>query len=141
MTDRTRRILSGVIKVCVGLGVITYVVLTGRLDPRKVVDWRWIAAGFAVLLSIAPIGCFRWWTLVRAQGIDLGVYSAFRIQMIGVFFNAFLFGATGGDVFKAYYIATGEGSDRKAALKARTCSGKPVLKECAARYPMYRGSP
>ncbi|MHC4199226.1 MAG: lysylphosphatidylglycerol synthase transmembrane domain-containing protein, partial [Planctomycetota bacterium] len=78
-------------------------------------DIHWIIAGFAVLLTIPLIGLIRWIVILRMQGIQIGVYEALRIHLIGVFFNAILFGSLGGDVLKAYYVAKGAGSSKKAA--------------------------
>jgi len=118
MRRRAKRMLLASLKLAAALGVIAYVLSSGRVDLREIAvgaDWRWIAAAWALLLAIPLIGWLRWWSIVRAVGLDLGLYAAFRIQMIGMFFNAFLFGVTGGDLFKAYYIAAGAGRERKAA--------------------------
>jgi hypothetical protein len=117
MTERTKSILVNLAKVAVGLAVLAYVIAARRLDFGELSrgDPAWVAAGFAVLLAIPILGWLRWWTVVRGQGIALGAYPALRIHLIGVFFNAFLLGSMGGDVVKAYYVATGPGSDRKPA--------------------------
>lgn len=116
---KSRGRLATIAKTGVGLLVVAYVIVSGRLDFPRLLSGAtrrpgYIAAGFAVLLFVPVIGWIRWWLIVRAQRIDLRLFQAFRIQMIGMFFNAFLLGTTGGDIFKAYYIATGEGKARKA---------------------------
>jgi uncharacterized protein (TIRG00374 family) len=119
MKAGTRKLLTAALKVAVVAAAVVYVVLSGRLDLGKIreiatsPDWPFAVAGACTLLVIPAVGWLRWWMVVRTQGIPLGILQAFRIQLIGVFFNSFLFGATGGDVIKAYYIATGAGSDRK----------------------------
>ncbi len=120
MKQGSRRALVALLKCGVGVGVVIYVVYSGRVDFGQLGeafkhDIRWIIAGFAVLLAIPLIGLVRWIVILRMQGIQIGVYEAFRIHLIGVFFNAFLFGSLGGDVLKAYYVATGAGSSKKAA--------------------------
>lgn len=120
MKQGSRRVLVALIKCAVGAGVVAYVIWSGRVDFGELGeafkhDIRWIIAGFAVLLTIPLMGLVRWIVIVRMQGIQIGVYEALRIHLIGVFFNAFLFGSLGGDVLKAYYVATGAGSRKKAA--------------------------
>jgi uncharacterized protein (TIRG00374 family) len=114
MTARTMRILTIAAKVAIVAAIVTYVLGTGRVDLTRIAAWRFAVAGAAVLLSIPLIGWSRWWVMMRSQGIEIGIYQTFRIQMIGIFFNSFLFGATGGDIIKAYYVATGPGRERKA---------------------------
>jgi uncharacterized membrane protein YbhN (UPF0104 family) len=61
----------------------------------------------ALLVLIGPtvLGIWRWRLLLRVQGIELSIYRATWITATGIFFNSFLLGATGGDVFKAWYAA------------------------------------
>ncbi len=60
---------------------------------------------FCMFLTAMAIGIFRWQLLLRLQGIHIAHYQATWIAATGMFFNAFLIGVTGGDVFKAWYIA------------------------------------
>ncbi|MEK7487104.1 MAG: lysylphosphatidylglycerol synthase transmembrane domain-containing protein [Planctomycetota bacterium] len=46
----------------------------------------------------------RWHFLLKAGDIDCSFWNAFRLTSIGVFFNAFLPGSTGGDLAKAFFI-------------------------------------
>ena len=117
MTDRAKNIVWKLAKAAVGLAVFAWVVYKGRVSFGRISDadpWL-IAGGFAALLLVPIAGWLRWWSVVRAQGIPLSLYGAFRLQMIGVIFNAFLLGSIGGDAMKAYYLASGPGSDKKAA--------------------------
>jgi len=59
------------------------------------------------------LGAWRWHILLRAQEIKIQFRQTFKISVIGQFFNAFLLGATGGDVLKAYY-ATMHAEEKKA---------------------------
>jgi uncharacterized protein (TIRG00374 family) len=72
------------------------------------------AAGRWPLLCIGVLGfllCLlfcveRWNILLKAQGLFLPFRKLLALTCVGQFFNAFMFGATGGDVVKAYYVAT-----------------------------------
>lgn len=60
------------------------------------------------VLSVGVVclcGVIRWQWILRVQGLDLPFRRAFSITFIGLFFNAFMLGATGGDVMKAWYAA------------------------------------
>ncbi|MCC6580865.1 MAG: flippase-like domain-containing protein [Phycisphaeraceae bacterium] len=69
-----------------------------------------LAAAVGMVALIYPILVIRWWLLLRARGIHVPLIRAFRLVMVGNFFNFCLPGTTGGDVIKAYYAA--KGSDR-----------------------------
>jgi glycosyltransferase 2 family protein len=47
----------------------------------------------------------RWYILVRAQDLPFSLRDAFRLGLVGYFFNTFLPGAVGGDLLKAAFIA------------------------------------
>lgn len=68
-------------------------------------NWPWILGAF--LLSLPPIlMCMaRWKLILEAQGMHLGWKRTNTIFFIGLFFNSFMIGATGGDLVKAYYAA------------------------------------
>jgi uncharacterized membrane protein YbhN (UPF0104 family) len=74
-----------------------------------------LAAG--LLFGAVAIQLVRWFVLVRALDLPFTVRNAFRLGLVGAFFNTFLPGAVGGDLLKAYYIAR-EQPDRKAAAVA-----------------------
>ena len=60
---------------------------------------------FCMFSTAIAIGIFRWQLLLRLQGIRIAHYQTAWIAATGMFFNAFLIGVTGGDVFKAWYVA------------------------------------
>lgn len=65
-----------------------------------------------LLVAVACVGiciflCVQRWNLIlRAQGFVLPFPRLSALYFVGQFFNAFLFGATGGDLVKAYYVAS-----------------------------------
>jgi uncharacterized protein (TIRG00374 family) len=67
--------------------------------------WPMIALGvggfvFCLLLCMA-----RWKLLLDARGMRLPFGLVFQLYFVGQFFNSFLFGSTGGDVVKAWFVA------------------------------------
>ena len=61
----------------------------------------------AVLCAGIPavLGVIRWRWILRVQGLEVKFPRLFSISFIGLFFNAFMLGSTGGDVIKAWYVA------------------------------------
>lgn len=51
------------------------------------------------------LGTLRWQRLLKTQGIALPYGRTLEISLVAHFFNSFLLGSTGGDLFKAYYAA------------------------------------
>ncbi len=64
-----------------------------------------LLGALGLLIFTMFLGLVRWQLLLRVQDIRLGNYHALWITASGMFFNAFLIGATGGDVLKAWYAA------------------------------------
>jgi uncharacterized protein (TIRG00374 family) len=66
-------------------------------------QWPWLLA--AGLLALPPLLlCMaRWKTILDAQGMRLPWIKVTAIFFIGLFFNSFMIGPTGGDVIKAFY--------------------------------------
>ncbi len=60
------------------------------------------ALAFFLCASFAAV---RWHWLLRANGLEVSLWEAWRLNWVGVFFNNVVPGLTGGDVVKAYYIA------------------------------------
>ncbi len=60
---------------------------------------------FLAIGSIFVIASFRWRMLLKVQGVTLGFFRIFHLTMIGIFFNNFVPGLTGGDFVKAYYVS------------------------------------
>jgi uncharacterized protein (TIRG00374 family) len=74
-----------------------------RMVHQANTKYLWLAVLIFPLTFI--ITAFRWHELLKALGINMGVALAFVLSMVGAFYNTFLPGSTGGDVFKAIYAA------------------------------------
>ena len=94
------------------------------------IDWRqfgglrgnfaWGMVVWAALLAGAayPLHAWRWWLLLRAQGLSLSLAWAHRVTWIGTFYNAFLLGGLGGDAARAFYVCRDEPARRAGGLTA-----------------------
>jgi hypothetical protein len=68
-------------------------------------NWPWILAGTSIFGGCIMLCVWRWQYLLRSVQVLLPLRTLTLYYFIGQFFNAFMFGATGGDVVKAYYVA------------------------------------
>jgi uncharacterized protein (TIRG00374 family) len=98
-------------RVMIGAGLMVY--LVGRLDigtlwsvlSQTVSRWPWWLAGIIMTFLGLLAGVFRWKEILAAQGFHMPLSRVFSIFFIGQFFNAFMLGACGGDVARAYCVS------------------------------------
>src|SRR3954467_8724594 len=67
-------------------------------------DYRWIAAAVGVYLIVEVAAAVRWQILLKVQGITLSTGRIVSLFLIGMFYNQFLPGGTGGDIVKTYLL-------------------------------------
>src|SRR6201987_615657 len=76
-------------------------------------DYRWVGAAVLGYILVEISAAMRWQILLRVQGIRLNFFRLAGLFLIGMFYNQFLPGGTGGDIIKSYLLLK-ETSDRKA---------------------------
>ncbi len=106
-----KQILFGIVRAGIGIALVVYLWRSGAINWTAMAGlaahW-WIALAAAALLFVdAALLGWRLRVLLDPRGFHLPMMSAFRLTMIGVFFNSCLPGATGGDLVKIYYAAEG----------------------------------
>jgi uncharacterized membrane protein YbhN (UPF0104 family) len=67
-------------------------------------EYQWIAAAILAYLVVEVAAALRWHILLKVQGINLSVFRVGGLFLIGMFYNQFLPGGTGGDVVKTYLL-------------------------------------
>lgn len=67
-------------------------------------NYGWVATAFGLTMAGTALSSFRWCKLLRLQHVVLSHWDAFRLTMIGVFFNLVGLGGVGGDVLKMAYV-------------------------------------
>ena len=67
-------------------------------------DYRWIAAAILAYIIVELGAVVRWHILLKVQGINLSVPRVGGLFLIGMFYNQFLPGGTGGDIIKTYLL-------------------------------------
>src|SRR6184192_2394714 len=75
-------------------------------------DYRWVGAAIVAYLIVEIAAAIRWQILLRVQKIRLNVSRLSGLFLIGMVYNQFLPGGTGGDIIKSYLLL--KETDRKA---------------------------
>lgn len=75
-----------------------------------------LVLGFLLTGLVWPIQAARWLMLMRCRAIDVTFIKAFRLTLVGLFFNFCMPGSTGGDLVKAYYAAKGSSEKPRAVM-------------------------
>lgn len=103
------------VAICIGL----LAALLHQVDIRALRDvslqaatnWPWLVVGVLLTFLGLAASAARWGAILAAQGLRFPPLKVLNIVMVGQFFNAFMLGACGGDVARAFYAAKGhEGS-------------------------------
>lgn len=69
---------------------------------RSANPW-WLLPGFIAFGVVLVFATMRWKILLSVQNIQLSWSRVWNLTMIGMFFNLFLLGSTGGDLIKTFY--------------------------------------
>ena len=75
--------------------------------------FSWVAFGIVAYVVVEIAAAFRWHVLLKVQGIHLSFWRLSGLFLIGMFYNQFLPGGTGGDIIKSYFLLK-ETPDKKA---------------------------
>ena len=112
-----KKILITIVQLAVTIGLLFWV----YHDPKTLADMReaisharveWLLAGILSYLVVEVAAAFRWHILLKVQGIRLSLARLSGLFLIGMFYNQFLPGGTGGDIIKSYLLL--KETDRKA---------------------------
>jgi glycosyltransferase 2 family protein len=76
-------------------------------------DYWWVGAAIIAYLIVEIAAAIRWQILLRVQKIRLSFSRLTGLFLIGMFYNQFLPGGTGGDIIKSYLLLK-ETPDHKA---------------------------
>ena len=113
-----KKILMTLFQVSVTIAVLYWV----YHDPNKRAQmveairnaqYRWVAIGILSYMVVEVAAAFRWHVLLKVQKIHLSLTRLSGLFFIGMFYNQFLPGGTGGDIMKSYYLLK-ETPDKKA---------------------------
>lgn len=114
------------LKYGVGFGLLAYILakywepqgnspgIKGLLEQTP--DFAAFAGLAALAVVCTSIQFTRWYLLVRALDLPFTLGNAFRLGLVGGFYNSFLPGSVGGDLVKAYFIARDTPGKRASAV-------------------------
>lgn len=104
-------------------GILAYLFRDGEknrqiLEALSHAHLAWIAAAFGCFGIVVTAGITRWKMLLRVQEIHIGWGRMASLFLIGVLFNPFMPGGTGGDVAKIFYLLKETPGRKPAAMLA-----------------------
>src|SRR5438270_10158188 len=74
------------------------------LVALRAADYRWVVAALLAYGAVELAAAARWYVLLKVQGIRLSISRTLALFFIGMFYNQFLPGGTGGDIIKTYLL-------------------------------------
>ncbi len=92
---------------------------------RVPVHYAFLAGAFAAFTMSLLLTLFRWYVLVRAQDLPVRLADAYRLGLVGFFFNTFMPGSVGGDIIKAAFLAR-EQKDRRTVAVATVIMDRAI---------------
>lgn len=90
-------------------GVLDFKLLSMLLRPELLLGFTLALASTFFFVS------WRWQILLKTHKIYLSLWEAYKLNIIGLFFNHVMPGGVGGDVVKAYYIVKENPKNRMGA--------------------------
>ena len=105
---QVKKLLSPLIKTLFAVAIIWWLAQSGKL---KFSDFTALLHPVPIFTGLTLLGINilftseRWYLLLRNFEISISRFAAFRLTLIGVFFNFVVPGGVGGDLVKGYYIA------------------------------------
>ena len=129
--EKKRRHIFTILRIAVA--VVAIAVLCWKQDWDKVAKtfkqlnlWYFVLSWVMYLASQAIVG-LRWWILLRAQSIRIGLTTAIRLHFLGLFWNICLPSSMGGDVVRAWYVTKHTDKKVEAALSVFVDRGVGML--------------
>ena len=104
-----KKVLVSLVQIAVTIAVLIWVFH----DPAKraqmgvalrQADYRWIVIALLAYFTVELAAGVRWHILLKVQRIHLSVPRVSGLFLIGMFYNQFLPGGTGGDIMKSYLL-------------------------------------
>jgi len=108
-----------VFSLAVAAWAINWVLASAGADLKhefQTCNWVWIALAIFLTGVGTALSSYRWSTLLALQQVKITQWDAFRLTMIGIFFNLFGLGGVGGDFFKAFYVRGHAGEHKAEAM-------------------------
>lgn len=105
---RIKTAIMTTLKVLFAIGMVTWVIKRGGLDPNAL-KVALEPSAFLILGGLVVAQIFfanaRWLVLLKGQGFRTTTRQTFPLTLMGLFFNYAMPGSVGGDIIKGYYLA------------------------------------
>ncbi len=113
-----KKALVTIFQLSVTIGVLYWVYhdpnrRAQMVEALRNAEYRWVFMGLLAYAVVEGAAAFRWHVLLKVQNIRLSIPRLSGLFFIGLFYNQFLPGGTGGDIIKSYYLLK-ETPDKKA---------------------------
>jgi uncharacterized protein (TIRG00374 family) len=118
-----KKILVTLFQLAVTIGVLYWVYhdparRTQMAQAIRAAKYHWVVIGIFAYIMVEGAAAFRWSVLLKVQGIHLSFWRLSGLFLIGMFYNQFLPGGTGGDIIKSYYLLKETPNKKAGALLA-----------------------
>src|ERR1700736_3830222 len=115
---RMKRILLTILQLAVTVAMLWWVFhdpaqRAKMWEALHMANYWWVLGGVLAYLTVEVSAALRWQILLRVQKIHLSIPRVSGLFFIGMFYNQFLPGGTGGDIIKSYLLLK-ETPDKKA---------------------------
>jgi hypothetical protein len=113
-----KKVLVTTFQLSVTIGVLYWVYHDPNRRAQMVkalrnAEYGWVLMGMLAYAIVELAAAIRWHVLLKVQNIRLSIPRLTGLFLIGLFYNQFLPGGTGGDIIKSYYLLK-ETPDKKA---------------------------
>src|SRR5947209_11895368 len=125
--ERTLRRMKKILVTLIQLAVTVTLLIWVFHDPQqraqmatalRAADYRWVGGAIVAYLIVEIAAAVRWQILLRVQKIRLSLPRLSGLFLIGMFYNQFLPGGTGGDIIKSYLLLKETAEHKAGALLA-----------------------
>lgn len=113
---KLKKYISIILRSGLAVGMLYYLVQSGSIDWSSLAGlaraWEYTILAIILFTISAVLQAWRLQILINAHHLNLSFLASVRLTFIGIFFNTYLPGATGGDLVKIYYASKGNPEDR-----------------------------
>ncbi|MEE9421523.1 MAG: lysylphosphatidylglycerol synthase transmembrane domain-containing protein [Gammaproteobacteria bacterium] len=115
MQQKSNRLFT-LLRIALAVAMLVYLGQSGSINWSSLSGlakaWQYTLAAIMLFIIASTFMALRLQILVNAQHLSLSFFAAVQLTFIGIFFNTYLPGATGGDLVKIYYASKGNPGKR-----------------------------
>lgn len=118
MPKKAKNIIFQVLKVVFSVGIIIWLVQSGKLNFKALLNLlqpQYLFLGIFLIGTNMYLTSERWRMLLLTQSHQLPALQTFKLTLIGIFFNFVVPGGVGGDIVKAFYFSKDHPESRMVA--------------------------